>query len=95
MASRVVVDVNGNKSLRVWKSGPKGRGYVKVLVNIPAEYLAVMKTKNEECGGLNSVSEQIRTAIRGHLCGLVYISLFKQPLGRLKCSRIMAVSQNS
>lgn len=74
----VVTDVNGNKFLRSWKPGPKPKGYVKVLVNIPAEYLAIMKAKNEECGGLNSVSDQIRSAIRGHLCGLIYISLFKQ-----------------
>lgn len=59
------------------KSGPKPKGYVKVLVGIPPEHLELMKWKNEECGGLNPVSEQIRQAIRGHLCGLIYISLFK------------------
>ncbi len=59
------------------KTGPKPRGYVKVLVNIPAAYHAAMKAKNAECGGLNPVSEQIRMAIRGHLCGLIYISLLK------------------
>jgi len=74
---KAVTDVNGNKHLRQWKPGPKPRGYVKVLVNIPAEYLELMKWKNEECGGRNSVNEQIRTAIRGMLCGLIYISLLK------------------
>ena len=74
----IVTDVNGNKHLRKWKPGPKAKGYVKVLVNIPAEYLAIMKIKNEKCGGLNPVSEQIRQAIRGSLCGLIYISLLKQ-----------------
>ncbi len=59
------------------KSGPKAKGYVKVLVNIPSFYIAAMKAKNAECGGLYPVSEQIRSAIRGHLCGLIYISLLK------------------
>jgi hypothetical protein len=72
---RIVVNVNGDKHIRKWKPGPKPKGYVKVLVNLPAEYIAIMKIKNEECGGLNPISEQIRTAVRGHLCGLVYISL--------------------
>ena len=75
MASKIVTDVHGDKHLRTWKPGPKSRGYVKVLVNIPPEYLELMRWKNEECGGLNSVSEQIRQAIRGQLCGLIYISL--------------------
>ena len=61
----------------VRKTGPKPKGYVKVLVNIPAEYLALMKWQNEKCGGLNPVSEQIRQAIRGMLCGLIYINLLK------------------
>jgi hypothetical protein len=70
---RVVVDVNGDQHVRQWKP----RGYVKVLVNIPVAYLEIMKAKNEECGGLNPVSEQIRQAIRGALCGLIYISLLE------------------
>jgi hypothetical protein len=72
---RIVVDVNGNKHIRSWKPGPKSKGYVKVLVNIPPEYLELMRWENEKCGGNNSVNEQIRQAVRGHLCGLVYISL--------------------
>lgn len=59
------------------KSGPQPKGYVKVLVNIPVAYLAAMKAQNAECGGGYSVSEQIRMAIRGQLCGLIYISLLK------------------
>lgn len=59
------------------KPGPKPKGYVKVLVNLPVEYIAAMKAKNIECGGLSSVSEQIRQAVRGSLCGLIYISLLK------------------
>jgi hypothetical protein len=73
----IVTDINGDRHIREWRPGPKPKGYVKVLVNIPAEYLAVMKINNEQCGGLNSVSEQIRAAIRAHLCGLVYASLLK------------------
>lgn len=42
------------------------------------EHLAVMQYRREECGGLLSVNQQIRDAIRGHLCGLVYMSLYKQ-----------------
>jgi hypothetical protein len=75
---RIVVDANGNKYVRTWKPGPKPKGYVKVLVNLPAEYVAAMKAKNDECGGLNPMSEQIRMAVRGALCGLIYISLLKQ-----------------
>lgn len=74
----IVTNVLGEKHIREWTPGPKPKGFVKVLVNIPAEYLVVMKINNEQCGGLNSVSEQIRAAIRGHLCGLVYASLLKQ-----------------
>ncbi len=59
------------------KPGPKPKGYVKVLVDIPAEYLALMKLENEKCGGRYPVNEQIRQAIRGKLCGLIYISLLK------------------
>lgn len=59
------------------KSGQKPQGYVKVLVNLPAEYVALMKAKNETCGGLLPVNQQIRDAVRGALCGLIYISLLK------------------
>lgn len=59
------------------KSGPKSMGYVKVLVNLPVAYIALMKEKNEQCGGLLPVNQQIRDAVRGALCGLVYISLLK------------------
>ena len=59
------------------KTGPRPRNYKKVLVDIPAEHLALMKAKNEECGGLLPVNQQIRDAIRGSLCGLIYISLLK------------------
>lgn len=74
---RTHTDINGKKYIRRWRPGPKPRGYVKVLVNIPRAHLELMKWKNEECGGLNSVNEQIRQAVRGYLCGLVYISLLK------------------
>ncbi|MCE7858415.1 MAG: hypothetical protein DYG86_01360 [Chloroflexi bacterium CFX2] len=59
------------------KTGLKSRGYVKVLVNIPVEHHALMKVKNDECGGRYSVNQQIRDAVRGSLCGLIYISLLK------------------
>ncbi|MBI5942904.1 MAG: hypothetical protein HY864_00935 [Chloroflexi bacterium] len=74
---KVVTDVNNNRFIRSWKPGPKPKRYVKVLVNVPVEHLEIMRIRNEETGGCDSVSAQIRTAIRGHLCGLIYISLLK------------------
>ena len=75
--NRIHQDVSCDLWRRTWTPGPKAKGYVKVLVNIPPEYLELMRIKNEECGGLLSVNEQIRSAIRGALCGLEYISLLK------------------
>lgn len=75
--NNIVVDVNGNKHLRTWRPGPKPKGYVKVLVNLPIEYVELMRWKKEECGGMYPVNEQIRMAVRGMLCGLIYISLVK------------------
>lgn len=76
MRTRVQHTADG-KSYRVAcrKPGPKPHGYVKVLVNLPVAHLELMRIRNEECGGMNSVNEQIRAAVRGYLCGLVYISL--------------------
>ena len=76
MASRVVTDVNGDKHLRQWRPGPKPQGFVRVLVDIPAEHLAEMQYRRDQYGGKLSVNQQIRDAIRGHLCGLVYMSLY-------------------
>lgn len=59
------------------KSGPKPKGYVVLSVRLPAYYVAAMKAANEECGGKMSVNEQIRRAVCGMLCGLVYASLLK------------------
>ena len=78
MKYTIYSDVDGNlHRLNHAKPGPKSKGYVKVLVNIPPEHLELMKWENEKCGGLNPVGEQIRQAIRAQLCGLVYISLLK------------------
>ena len=46
------------------KPGPKTRGYVDVHAELLPEYLAAMKAKNAECGGLLPVNEQIRRAAR-------------------------------
>ncbi len=73
---RIVADVNGKQSLRRWKPGPKPKGFVPALANIPAEHLAVMQYRREQCGGALSVNQQIRDAVRGYLCGLVYASLY-------------------
>lgn len=59
------------------KSGPKPKGYVKILVRLPAAHVAAMSAKNAECGGMYSVNQQVRDAVRGMLCGLIYISLLK------------------
>ena len=77
MKSTIYQNVDGKLHRREFRTGPKSKGYVKVLVNLPPEYLELMRWKNEECGGLNSVNEQIRQAVRGSLCGLVYTGLFK------------------
>jgi len=53
------------------------RKYIKVLVRVPEEYYEMMKWENEKCGGLNSVTDQIRMAIRASLCGCVYTQLTK------------------
>ena len=74
----IITTRDGNTYTRQWKPGPKPRGYVSVLVDIPIEHLAVMRYRRDECGGLLSVNQQIRDAIRGHLCGLVYTSLYIQ-----------------
>lgn len=60
------------------KPGPKPKGLVPVLVDIPKAHLAVMKAENAKCGGAYPVNQQIRDAIRGKLCGLIYTSLVKQ-----------------
>lgn len=75
---KIVTNVNGERFVREWKPGPKPRGYVKVLVNMPVEYVELMRIENEKCGGRLPVSAQICAAVRGQLCGLVYISLVKQ-----------------
>lgn len=57
------------------KPGPRPRGYIKLLVNIPVAHVEMMKWKNEQRGGTLSVNEQIRRAVRNALCGQVYINL--------------------
>jgi len=56
----------------------KQRAYIKILVRMPEEYVEMMKWKNEQCGGLNSVNDQVRQAVRAALCGCVYTQLLKQ-----------------
>ena len=74
----IITTVTGEKIKRLHKKkGRKPRGYVKVLVNLPAAHVEAMKWQNEKCGGNLSVNEQIRTAVRGMLCGLVYTQLVK------------------
>jgi hypothetical protein len=71
--------VSGNTVRRLCaKPGPKPNGNRPLLVDLPPAYIAVMKAKNEECGGLLSVNEQIRRAVRAYLLdGLVYINPLK------------------
>lgn len=77
MASRIYT-VNGITYRHDWTPGPQPMGLVSVHAEIPPEYLAAMKARNDRCGGLYPVNEQIRRAIRAHLLdGLVYISLLK------------------
>ena len=51
MAQRIVTDVSGKKYIRQWEPGPKPRGFVRVLVDVPAEHLAVMQYRRDQCGG--------------------------------------------
>ena len=74
----ITTTVTGEKFRRIHKKkGRPSRGYVKVLVNLPAAHVEAMRWQNEKCGGNLSVNEQIRTAVRGMLCGLVYTQLVK------------------
>lgn len=60
------------------KPGPKPSGYVPVLVEMPVEYLALLRWRRDDCGGLLPVNEQIRRAVRAYLLdGLVYINPVK------------------
>lgn len=83
MATKTYIQhfANGTHKL-MRRSTPQGRRperkYVKVLVRVPVEYHELMKWNNEECGGRNSITDQIRNAIRASLCGCVYTQLFKQ-----------------
>ena len=74
----VTTTVTGEKFKRIHKKkGRPPRGYVKVLVNLPAAHVEVMKWQNEKCGGKRSVSQQVRDAVRAALCGCVYTQLYK------------------
>ncbi len=74
----VTTTVTGEKFKRIHKKkGRPSRGYVKVLVNLPAAHVEAMKWQNEKCGGKRSVSQQVRDAVRAALCGCVYTELYK------------------
>ena len=74
----IITTVTGEKIKRLHKKkGRKPRGYVKVLVNLPAAHVEAMKWQNEKCGGMCSVSQQVRDAVRAALCGCVYTELYK------------------
>ena len=65
------------------KSGPASCGYVKRLFNIPPEYLVALQMESEETGGIISVNELVRRAIRmyiteGYLYQPIYTGLVKQ-----------------
>ena len=78
MKYTIYTDVDGNLHRRKHaKPGPKARGYIRVLVDMPPEYVEQMRWINEDCGGRLAVNEQIRRAVRAYLCGLVYINLVK------------------
>jgi len=74
----IITTVTSEKIKRLHKNkGRKPRGYVKVLVNLPAAHAEAMKWQNEKCGGKRSVSQQVRDAVRSALCGCVYTELYK------------------
>lgn len=76
---KIVTTATGEKFRKSWTPGPKPKGYRKILVRIPEAHAVLMEIENEKCGGMLSVNEQIRRAIRARLLGgLVYISPDKQ-----------------
>jgi len=78
MNHTIITTVTGEKIKHLHKKkGRKPRGYVKVLVNLPAAHVEAMKWQNEKCGGKRSVSQQVRDAVRSALCGCVYTELYK------------------
>ena len=57
-----------------YQPGPKPQGFVRVLVDIPATHLAVMRARKAACPWM-SVNQQIRDAVQAHLQGgFVYMS---------------------
>lgn len=60
------------------RSGHNPKDYKQILIRIPVEYLEIMRWENEKCAGKYPVNDQVRLAIRGMLCGLMYINLLKQ-----------------
>lgn len=56
------------------KPGPKPQGLKAVLVDLPVDDIARLKSLSAEFGGYVSVNQLIRDAVRAHLDGLVYIN---------------------
>ena len=65
--------ITGGEYGHIIKTGPKSLGYVKRLFRIPPEYLAALEMQSAETGGVISVNELVRRAIRMYLTeGLLY-----------------------
>ena len=73
--------VTGEKKYYLARTGPPSSGFVKRLINIPPEHLAVLQFIVEETGGMTSVNQLVRSAIKFYitmgLCNPVYIGLLK------------------
>jgi len=59
------------------RKGRKPLGMTKLLIRLPTAHVEAMRWENERCGGRMSVNSQVRAAVRGMLCGLVYTQLVK------------------
>ena len=59
--------VDGSRYYHEWRPGPKPRGLIGVHAEMPLEYLAALRARNAECGGMLPVNEQIRRAVRMYL----------------------------
>lgn len=76
--NKIKTTATGEKYRKSWTPGPKPKGYRKILVRIPEVYVLLMEIENEKCGGMLSVNEQIRRAVRARLLGgWVYTHLGK------------------
>jgi len=82
MSKKVVYQtITGKKRYYFVSTGPKSKGYIRRLFRISPEYLAALQAISQSTGGIISVNELVRRAVRMYLTeGLlhpVYTGLVK------------------